>query len=478
MTKLKSMAAVLLALLPCACTVWPDSQSGVPNKSFLFGVGGYAPAKPPYAISFQQQDSAGNWVTTSSGMTADGSQVFPPFTTWYPWVATFTPSADSKYWTDSATFGGVVSTKMRSPQTPYVTKDLYIAEDCLFTVPPDASGTVQPATIAATCGDPSGVVTLHTCRNGPASSPSSYDCGPAGYPANTEHADLAVLTGVSSIGTFGNKITGRRTDAQRSQVRTFLQQRLSQYGITATLDSYATGANVVGSLPQTTGPTAKPILIGAHFDTSTEFNAGAIDNGVGVVVMLDLANFVSNLPMRSRPVFFVAFDGEESSLSGSTHFLKTTTGQQAWHSVHIFDQIGSPQSGANIEAYSSLTDCLWNSYNAANSDGAYAIPLTRVAVLTDTDSAPFVMAGFRAINVSTKANSGSSIDCIDNRPCDLNCNGDCRQGKWCNQCSTPGINCKCDSYQQVDFEEVASISLLARKNIQRIVTKQDASCPE
>jgi hypothetical protein len=80
---------------------------------------------------------------------------------------------------------------IRTSVSYWSTDDVNVALDCAFSVPPDSSGTEQPNTIAATCGNSSGITTVHTCRNGPSWSSSSYDCGPAGYPGNAEHNDLA-----------------------------------------------------------------------------------------------------------------------------------------------------------------------------------------------------------------------------------------------------------------------------------------------
>jgi Zn-dependent M28 family amino/carboxypeptidase len=85
----------------------------------------------------------------------------------------------------------------------------------------------------------------------------------------------------------------------------------------------AEGANVAGSLTGTEA-NAPVIVVSAHYDhigiVNGALHAGADDNASGVAVLLAAAaHFAAHSPRH--PMIFVAFDGEEIGLAGSTAFM-------------------------------------------------------------------------------------------------------------------------------------------------------------
>ena len=92
------------------------------------------------------------------------------------------------------------------------------------------------------------------------------------------------------------------------------------------------GRNMVGMLPgsKCTGRD-KYIIIGAHYDHLGKIGnnvfPGADANASGVVAMLNLAEMLTALKdggkIHSQNILFVAFDGKEQSMLGSTAFWKT-----------------------------------------------------------------------------------------------------------------------------------------------------------
>lgn len=68
------------------------------------------------------------------------------------------------------------------------------------------------------------------------------------------------------------------------------------------------------------------LYICAHYDTTKNTN-GEIDNGSGVVAVLDLARklYSYNLPVN---IIFVFFSAEETGMSGSSYFVSTLTQKQ------------------------------------------------------------------------------------------------------------------------------------------------------
>lgn len=79
-----------------------------------------------------------------------------------------------------------------------------------------------------------------------------------------------------------------------------------------------TSRNVIGVL----APEANDveIVIGAHYD-GHDISQGALDNGTGVVVLMELARALAPSEAQlKRPVRFVAFGAEEVGLIGSRHY--------------------------------------------------------------------------------------------------------------------------------------------------------------
>lgn len=86
--------------------------------------------------------------------------------------------------------------------------------------------------------------------------------------------------------------------------------------------------NVVGLLPGTDKRLKNQyIIIGAHFDhvgqnLNGTFNPGGLDNASGVAAMLEIARVLKeNKAAPSRPVLFIAFNGEEGGLLGSEYYV-------------------------------------------------------------------------------------------------------------------------------------------------------------
>src|SRR5688572_13510771 len=86
--------------------------------------------------------------------------------------------------------------------------------------------------------------------------------------------------------------TPRSLNTQRSSARTLLMNKLSAIGWQPQLHSYATGANVVATVPATMG-SGKLIVLGAHFD-SFGSSPGANDNATGVAVVLAVARYLKD----------------------------------------------------------------------------------------------------------------------------------------------------------------------------------------
>jgi len=99
-------------------------------------------------------------------------------------------------------------------------------------------------------------------------------------------------------------------------VQQYIREQLGQWGTIESHNFPYQGRiyqNLILNLPGSRS--ARPILIGAHFDTIPG-TPGADDNATGIAVLLELARSISHKPARS-PIRLIAFDLEEYGLIGS-----------------------------------------------------------------------------------------------------------------------------------------------------------------
>ena len=97
-----------------------------------------------------------------------------------------------------------------------------------------------------------------------------------------------------------------------------------------------TGRNLIA---HSQGVTQPKVLLGAHYD-SVAGSPGANDNASGTAVVLNIARRLARSETRS--VWFVAFDGEESGLHGSSAFVRAADPQFLSHLQVMmnFDMVG------------------------------------------------------------------------------------------------------------------------------------------
>jgi hypothetical protein len=97
-------------------------------------------------------------------------------------------------------------------------------------------------------------------------------------------------------------------------VQDLCADRLTELGYEVTLQTYATGVNVVGLRAGTTLPD-EHVIVGAHYDHITGCS-GADDNGTGVAATLEVARILADIP-TPRTLMITCWDEEELGLIGS-----------------------------------------------------------------------------------------------------------------------------------------------------------------
>lgn len=123
--------------------------------------------------------------------------------------------------------------------------------------------------------------------------------------------------------------------AANERAATFIADRLHTLGYAVTRQGPL--RNVVAMPPG--HPASEPLmLVGAHYD-SVPGSPGADDNASAITVMLAVAETIA--AGGSRPVGFVAFNGEEDGLEGSRDFVAWArhTGR-AIAGIHVLEMVG------------------------------------------------------------------------------------------------------------------------------------------
>lgn len=196
--------------------------------------------------------------------------------------------------------------------------------------------------------------------------------------------------------------TPRATTTQRNTARTYLTDRLSARGWSVSLATYPSGANVVATVPASTGSEPE-IILGAHFDSVTG-SPGANDNASGVAVVLAVAHYLAETPCRSAPVTLVLFDEEEEGLFGSRAFASSRS-PSAVRAVHTIDQVSWDSDGDHRFEIELPTPALEAEWRAAAA--VVGVPVT-VTSSQGTDHEAFRDKGFAAVGLTEEYVGGDT----------------------------------------------------------------------
>lgn len=200
----------------------------------------------------------------------------------------------------------------------------------------------------------------------------------------------------------GVRLAHRASVAERDAARQYLIDQLAELGIPVTTHAYETGANVIATLPATTGD-AGTIIVGAHFD-GVPAGPGAADNATGVAIVLATARYLRDVEIRNHPVVFALFDEEELGLVGSTAYATTLVADGTdVTAAHVFDMLSFDGDGDRAVELWSPSPSLLPLYQE---HGALAsMPITSVT-FSRSDHQAFLDAGFVAVGIGEEFESG------------------------------------------------------------------------
>lgn len=107
-----------------------------------------------------------------------------------------------------------------------------------------------------------------------------------------------------------------------------------------------TSVNNVAGVLKGKDSSKPPVVFSCHFDhlgmdLSNTIYRGALDNASGTAFLMELVKYVKTIGTPERDIIFVAFNGEEFGLLGSTAFVKQYGEKLKESKVYNFDMIGS-----------------------------------------------------------------------------------------------------------------------------------------
>lgn len=202
--------------------------------------------------------------------------------------------------------------------------------------------------------------------------------------------------------TMGLATAPRATTTQRTTARNTLQAQLTSLGLTPSLQTYSTGANVVARIAATT-PTTKRIILGGHFDTVTS-SPGANDNASGTAVVLAVARYVNAMTCRKYNLDVVLFDEEEQGLFGARAYAQTLNAADVI-AVHTVDQVAWDSDNDHRFELELPTPALETQYKAAAL--TVGVPTTTTST-QGTDHEAFRDLGLPAVGLTEEYVGGDT----------------------------------------------------------------------
>lgn len=177
------------------------------------------------------------------------------------------------------------------------------------------------------------------------------------------------------------------------------------------------GRNVVGIIPGSNPDLrGEYIVLGAHYDhlgwkvsngDTVAYN-GADDNASGIASIIEIGrNLASGKHSPGRSIIIVAFDGEESGLIGSTHFVEdSTVSPEKIKLMFSLDMVGMYEAhgGVDLHGVKQLIDHERLTGELAAEHGL-VVTKSNPRVGQRTDTAPFGNMGIPAVHVFTGTES-------------------------------------------------------------------------
>jgi hypothetical protein len=191
------------------------------------------------------------------------------------------------------------------------------------------------------------------------------------------------------------------------------------------------GRNIFALKP---GKDSRIVALIAHYDTAPTTLQGAMDNGSGVGVLLEIARVFSTTP-TNHSLLFVASDGEEWGMLGAGDFARNYPERERIAAVLSLDYVAAGtlaglelETAGQFRGYTSpwLRDIARRAVRAGNmtvfEPSGIQEHLDRTLLVSGCDQGPFLAEGIDAINLGSRSEDGSlersayhsAYDTVDN----------------------------------------------------------------
>lgn len=174
--------------------------------------------------------------------------------------------------------------------------------------------------------------------------------------------------------------------------------------------------NVIAS-PKKIAKKLPTILVTAHYDHLGGYGAdcfvsGANDNASGVAMILNMAQYFKNNPVKAN-VIFIAFGGEEVGLLGSSYYVSHPIFPlKKVDLVLNFDLMGAGSKGVMIENGTDLPE-VYQAFVTQNKSGSYVPVVKKRGNSANSDHYPFTQKSVKAVFIYSLGEVGGYHNTLD-----------------------------------------------------------------
>lgn len=246
------------------------------------------------------------------------------------------------------------------------------------------------------------------------------------FTANTSKRDYSVDNIVSHIATISQKEHSIYDTEANAEVRSYISSTLYGYGMENEIIthlprydhnektdefSYIAPNNVYAEIAGTSGVN---ILLIAHYDScpykikygeASEGSHGAIDDGYGTAVLLELARIYSQVVGLKNGIKFAFVDGEENGLLGSYALVEEYADWLTDVNLVINVESRGETGPVYLFQTSDNDDKIIELYGHAGFPYTFSVASDIYGIMpNDTDLSPFLENGYPGLNVATLDN--------------------------------------------------------------------------
>jgi hypothetical protein len=188
------------------------------------------------------------------------------------------------------------------------------------------------------------------------------------------------------------------------------------------------GTNIIAYRP---GGIPDVLAVIAHYDTARTTVQGAMDDGSGIGVMLELARAFTAAPLR-HGLLIIASDGEEWGMLGAADFVESYSGRHRITAVLSLDWVSIGRLAElrlDTDGQRSGFSPAWLRRIAVAAAAEQGLPVRspsgfkefcqRAIDLSRTDQGPFLHAGIPAINMSSGSVDEARVRAVYHSPDDM-----------------------------------------------------------